>query len=149
MTADYKQIFHVFLFNIRNYSPEERNTQLHETELFMEYLFTIPPKHQRKSDWMLTRQIIFQWQHNYVFFYQIIQVEQLFWIIWYQLSLSFFLKSLSTIWVIINRILVLSHETDNFKGWPEIKSWNLFQINGIAITDVTEKITGNHSISVM
>ena len=31
----------------------------------------------------------------------------------------------------------MSHETDNFKDWPKIKSWNLFQINGIAIIDVT------------
>ena len=31
--TDNKQIFHAFLFNIRNYSPEVINIQRHEAEL--------------------------------------------------------------------------------------------------------------------
>ena len=68
-----KQMFHAFLFNIRNYSPELRNIQRRKSELNvilprvnssiltkdgMVYLFFTYTKHQTKSEWMFTRHII-------------------------------------------------------------------------------------------
>ena len=73
-----KQIFPAFLFNIRSYSPEVRNVQRREAEWIISvlikqkmawniYFFNIPQA-PTKSGWMLTRHIIFQWQHNSLFF---------------------------------------------------------------------------------
>ena len=68
-----KQMFHAFLFNIRNYSSEVRNIQQRKSELNiilprvnnsiltkdgMVYLFFTYTKHETKSEWMFTRHII-------------------------------------------------------------------------------------------
>ena len=68
-----KQMFHAFLFNIRNYSSEVRNIQRRKSELNiilprvnnsiltkdgMVYLFFTYTKHETKSEWMFTRHII-------------------------------------------------------------------------------------------
>ena len=68
-----KQMFHAFLFNIRNYSSEVRNIQRRKSELniilprvnnsiltkdSMVYLFFTYTKHETKSEWMFTRYII-------------------------------------------------------------------------------------------
>ena len=78
-----KQIFHAFLFNVRNCSPEVIDIQQRQAGLNItlprlnnfnikqniawNISFMIYPKHQTKNGWMLTRHKIFQWQYNYFF----------------------------------------------------------------------------------
>ena len=100
--------------------------------------FIIYPKHQTKSEWMLTRHKIFHWQHNYLFF-----LEELFWIFDINCHHQFFVKSLN------HHSLLINQQNSNFVTSTEfelcymkltnlkVESWNLFQINDIAIIDVT------------
>ena len=83
---------------------------------------------------MLARHRKFQWQHNYFFTKKssgTIILNYLILIVFF----CFFLWNHST--VIDYKIRTLLHETDNFKGWTEIKSWNLIEIYGVAKFDVT------------
>ena len=111
-----KQIFHFFVFNIRNYSPEV-------TKNGMEYFFHYIPQEPNKK-WVNVNKTQNISVTLTIFFFDstgIIILKYLIIIV----VIFFFCEITHPLW--INRIRTLSHETDNFKGWPEIKSWNCFR----------------------
>ena len=138
-----KQMFHAFLFNIRNYSSEVRNIQRRKSELNI-----ILP---RVNNSILTKDSMIMW-HNYVpclFVFYIHQARNKKWVNVHKVHnyssdnrIIFFLKKnqlehFFSFWIICKST---EFKLCNMKlaAWPEIKSWNLFRINGIAVIDVTK-----------
>ena len=87
MSSNITQIFHVFLFNIGNYSPDLGDIQRREAEFNIIFprvnnfginikhilnknrhgIFVLlyTPSTKQNIEWILTRQNKFKWQHNF------------------------------------------------------------------------------------
>ena len=114
-----RQIFHAFLFNIKNYSPDLSNINDVKRSWILSYrvwiisilnknwhgifvlLYTLSTK--ENLGWMLTRRSKFQWRNNFLFFLKMFELCDM---------------KLTTLKVFI-------------------KWWKSIQINDIAIIDVT------------
>ena len=107
------KLYHLWLIKVRNIQRRkvELNITLPKVNSFdtkqkmtWNSCFIVYLKHQTRSGWMLTRHRIFQWQQNCLFFRKRNLLEQLFWIIWFWLTLSpFFVKSLSHYKLLVNQ----------------------------------------------
>ena len=85
-----RQIFHAFLFNIKNYSPDLSNINDVRRSWILSYrvwiisilnknshgifvlLYTLSTK--ENLGWMLTRQSKFQWRNNFLFFLKMFEL---------------------------------------------------------------------------